>query len=98
MTRGAGLSFSPPTWALELMGWAAAAYQYGILARILLDRGVSFDGVPGPGDDAFYYASNTHSVPVPATALWRSTRTLSGISFAVMTVLMSGINMYAMAW
>ena len=46
----------------------------------------------------FYYISKTHSVPGYLQLRYgESTRALSGISFAFMTVLMSGINMYAMA-
>ncbi len=46
----------------------------------------------------FYYISNTHSVPGYLQLRYgEATRALSGVSFAFMTVLMSGINMYAMA-
>jgi len=96
----AGLSFlSANLGALELMGWAAAAYQYGILAThfywIAAFPAMVFLGlVMMP----FYYISNTHSVPgYLQLRFGESTRALSGISFAFMTVLMSGINMYAMA-
>ena len=96
----AGLSFlSANLGALELMGWAAAAYQYGILAThfywIAAFPSMVFLGlVMMP----FYYISNTHSVPGYLQLRYgESTRALSGISFAFMTVLMSGINMYAMA-
>jgi solute:Na+ symporter, SSS family len=96
----AGLSFlSANLGALELMGWAAAAYQYGILAAhfywIAAFPAMVFLGlVMMP----FYYISNTHSVPGYLQLRYgEATRALSGISFAFMTVLMSGINMYAMA-
>ena len=96
----AGLSFlSANLGALELMGWSAAAYQYGILAThfywIAAFPAMVFLGlVMMP----FYYISNTHSVPGYLQLRYgESTRALSGISFAFMTVLMSGINMYAMA-
>lgn len=96
----AGLSFlSANLGALELMGWAAAAYQYGILAThfywIAAFPAMVFLGlVMMP----FYYISNTHSVPGYLQLRYgEATRALSGISFAFMTVLMSGINMYAMA-
>ena len=96
----AGLSFlSANLGALELMGWAAAAYQYGILAThfywIAAFPSMVFLGlVMMP----FYYISNTHSVPGYLQLRYgEATRALSGISFAFMTVLMSGINMYAMA-
>jgi len=96
----AGLSFlSANLGALELMGWAAAAYQYGILAAhfywIAAFPAMVFLGlVMMP----FYYISKTHSVPGYLQLRYgEATRALSGISFAFMTVLMSGINMYAMA-
>ncbi len=96
----AGLSFiSANLGALELMGWAAATYQYGILAVhwywIGAIPAIIFLGlVMMP----FYYISKTHSVPgYLQLRFGESTRALSGISFAFMTVLMSGINMYAMA-
>jgi solute:Na+ symporter, SSS family len=96
----AGLSFlSANLGALELMGWAAAAYQYGILAThfywIAAFPSMIFLGlVMMP----FYYISKTHSVPGYLQLRYgEGTRALSGISFALMTVLMSGINMYAMA-
>ena len=96
----AGLSFlSANMGALELMGWAAAAYQYGLLAAhfywIAAFPAMIFLGlVMMP----FYYISKTHSVPGYLKLRYgESTRALSGISFALMTILMSGINMYAMA-
>jgi SSS family solute:Na+ symporter len=96
----AGLSFlSANLGALELMGWAAAAYQYGILAAhfywIAAFPAMVFLGlVMMP----FYYISRAHSVPGYLRLRYgEATRALSGISFAFMTVLMSGINMYAMA-
>ena len=96
----AGLSFlSANMGALELMGWAAAAYQYGLLAAhfywIAAFPSMVFLGlVMMP----FYYISKTHSVPGYLQLRYgESTRALSGISFALMTILMSGINMYAMA-
>jgi SSS family solute:Na+ symporter len=96
----AGLSFlSANLGALELMGWAAAAYQYGILAAhfywiAAFPSMVFLALVMMP----FYYICKTHSVPGYLRLRYgESTRALSGISFAAMTVLMSGINMYAMA-
>ena len=96
----AGLAFlSANLGSLELMGWAAAAYQYGILSVhwywIGAIPAMVFLGVfmmP------FYYISKTHSVPGYLQLRYsESTRALAGVSFALMTVLMSGINMYAMA-
>ena len=46
----------------------------------------------------FYYVSKAHSVPGYLKLRYgEGARLLSAISFAVMTVLMSGINMYSMA-
>ena len=96
----AGLSFlSANLGSLELMGWAGCAYQYGILAThwywIGAIPAMLFLGlVMMP----FYYISKTHSVPgYLKLRFGESSRALSAVSFAFMTVLMSGINMYAMA-
>ncbi len=96
----AGLSFlSANLGALELMGWAAAAYQYGILATHWYWIGA----IPAMLFLAvvmmpFYYISKTHSVPGYLKLRYgESSRVLSSVSFAFMTVLMSGINMYSMA-
>jgi SSS family solute:Na+ symporter len=96
----AGLSFlSANLGALELMGWAASAYQYGILATHWYWIGA----IPAMLFLAlvmmpFYYISKTHSVPgYLKLRFGEPSRALSAISFAFMTVLMSGINMYSMA-
>jgi SSS family solute:Na+ symporter len=96
----AGLSFlSANLGSLELMGWAGAAYQYGILAThwywIGAIPAMLFLGlVMMP----FYYICKTHSVPgYLKLRFGEASRALSAISFAFMTVLMSGINMYSMA-
>ena len=96
----AGLSFlSANLGSLELMGWAGASYQYGILAAhwywIGAIPAMLFLGlVMMP----FYYISKTHSVPgYLKLRFGESSRALSSVSFAFMTVLMSGINMYSMA-
>src|SRR3954452_11213610 len=96
----AGLAFlSANLGALELMGWAGAAYQYGILAThwywIGAIPAMLFLGIVMM---PFYYISKTHSVPGYLQLRYgEATRALSGITFAMMTVLMSGINMYSMA-
>ena len=96
----AGLSFvSANLGALELMGWAAAAYQYGILAAHWYWVGaipaMLFLGVVMM---PFYYISKTHSVPGYLQLRYgESSRALAAVSFGFMTVLMSGINMYSMA-
>src|SRR2546428_3588278 len=96
----AGLSFlSANLGSLELMGWAAAAYQYGILAAhwywIGAIPAMLFLGIVMM---PFYYISKTHSVPgYLKLRFGEPARALSAISFGFMTVLMSGINMYSMA-
>jgi len=96
----AGLSFlSANLGSLELMGWAAAAYQYGILAAhwywIGAIPAMLFLGIVMM---PFYYISRTHSVPgYLKLRFGEASRALSAVSFAMMTVLMSGINMYSMA-
>jgi SSS family solute:Na+ symporter len=96
----AGLSFlSANLGALELMGWAGSAYQYGILATHWYWIGA----IPAMLFLAlvmmpFYYISKTHSVPgYLKLRFGESSRILSAVSFAFMTVLMSGVNMFAMA-
>src|SRR6201998_1451471 len=96
----AGLSFvSANLGSLELMGWAAAAYQYGILAThwywIGAIPAMLFLGIVMM---PFYYISRTHSVPgYLKLRFGEPARALSAITFGLMTVLMSGINMYSMA-
>jgi len=96
----AGLSFlAANLGSLELMGWAAAAYQYGILATHWYWIGA----IPAMLFLAivmmpFYYISKTHSVPgYLKLRFGEPARALSAVSFGLMTVLMSGINMYSMA-
>ena len=96
----AGLSFiSANLGSLEMMGYAAASYQYGILVAhaywIAAIPAILFLGlVMLP----FYYICQTHSVPGYLKLRYGDgARSLSAISFAVMTILMSGINMYSMA-
>jgi solute:Na+ symporter, SSS family len=96
----AGLSFvAANLGSLELMGWAASAYQYGILAThwywIGAIPAMLFLGVVMM---PFYYISRTHSVPgYLKLRFGEPARALSAITFGFMTVLMSGINMYSMA-
>ena len=96
----AGLAFlSANLGSLELMGWAGNAYKYGILAAHWYWVGaipamlfLALVMIP------FYHICKTHSVPGYLMLRYgESSRTLSAISFGFMTVLMSGINMYAMA-
>ena len=96
----AGLSFvAANLGSLELMGWAASAYQYGILAThwywIGAIPAMLFLGIVMM---PFYYICKTHSVPgYLKFRFGESSSLLSAVSFGFMTVLMSGINMYSMA-
>jgi SSS family solute:Na+ symporter len=96
----AGLSFvSANLGSLELMGWAGSAYQYGILAThwywIGAIPAMLFLGIVMM---PFYYISKTHSVPGYLQLRYgQGASALSAVSFALMTILMSGINMYSMA-
>ncbi|HEY1804216.1 MAG TPA: sodium:solute symporter family protein [Terracidiphilus sp.] len=96
----AGLSFvSANLGSLELMGWAGSAYQYGILAAHWYWVGaipaMLFLGIVMM---PFYYVCKTHSVPGYLKLRYgEGARIVSALSFALMTVLMSGVNMFAMA-
>jgi len=96
----AGLSFvSANLGSLELMGWAGASYQYGILAMhwywIGAIPAMLFLGIVMM---PFYYISKTHSVPgYLQLRFGEGSRGLAAVSFGFMTILMSGVNMYAMA-
>ncbi len=96
----AGLSFvAANLGSLELMGWAGSAYQYGILAThwywIGAIPAMLFLGIVMM---PFYYISRTHSVPgYLKLRFGEPARALSAVTFGLMTVLMSGINMYSMA-
>jgi SSS family solute:Na+ symporter len=96
----AGLSFvSANLGALELMGWAGSAYQYGILAAHWYWVGA----IPamlflGMVMMPFYYVCKTHSVPGYLKLRYgQGASVVAAFSFAFMTVLMSGVNMFAMA-
>lgn len=96
----AGLSFvSANLGTLELLGWAGNAYQYGLLAAHWYWVGaipaMVFLGIIMM---PFYYISKTHSVPGYLQLRYgRAASGLSAVSFAFMTILMSGVNMFAMA-
>ena len=96
----AGLAFlSANLGSLELMGWAGNSYKYGILAAHWYWIGA----IPAMLFLAlvmmpFYHICKTHSVPgYLKLRFGPGAQAISSISFAFMTVLMSGINMYAMA-
>ncbi len=96
----AGLAFvSANLGSLELLGWAGNAYQYGIMAAhwywIGAIPAMVFLGIVMM---PFYYISKTHSVPGYLQLRYGPEASgLSAVTFAVMTILMSGVNMYAMA-
>jgi SSS family solute:Na+ symporter len=96
----AGLSFvSANMGSLELMGWAGSAYQYGILATHWYWVGA----IPamlflGLVMMPFYYVCKTHSVPGYLDLRYGGhTRSVAAFSFAIEMILMSGVNMFAMA-
>ncbi len=96
----AGLSFvSANLGSLELLGWAQSAYQYGILAAHWYWIGA----IPamlflGMVMMPFYYVCKTHSVPgYLKLRFGEGSSTVAAFSFAFMTVLMSGVNMFSMA-
>ena len=95
-----GLAFiSANLGALELMGMAASGAKYGMLTSHFYWLGA----IPamifvGLFMMPFYYGSRARSVPEYLRLRFdEKTRTLNAISFAFMTILASGINMYAMA-
>src|SRR4051794_4760325 len=96
----AGLSFlSANLGSLELLGWAGSSYQYGILAAHWYWVGaipaMLFLGIVMM---PFYYISKTHSVPGYLQLRYgKAASGLSAVSFGFMTILMSGVNMFAMA-
>ena len=100
-----------PTWAcgiafmaanlgaIEIMGMAGMASQYGMVTAHFYWLGaipamvfLSLLMMP------IYYGSGVRSVPEYLQKRFNEhTRAFNAISFAVMTILMSGINLYAMA-
>ncbi len=96
----AGLSFiSANLSSLETMGWSAMAYQYGMLGAHAYFIGgalpILFLAVVMM---PFYYICRTHSVPGYLKLRYgEGSRSLAGISFAAMTVLVSGVGMFSMA-
>jgi SSS family solute:Na+ symporter len=96
----AGLSFvSANLGSLELMGWAGSAYQYGILATHWYWVGA----IPamlflGLVMMPFYYVCKTHSVPGYLNLRYGGqASSVAAFSFATEMILMSGVNMFAMA-
>ena len=95
-----GLAFlSANLGALEMMGMAASGAKYGMLTSHFYWIGA----VPAMIFVAlfmtpFYYGSKARSVPEYLRLRFdEKTRALNALTFAVMTLLMSGISLYAMA-
>lgn len=85
--------------SLEILGWTGASYKYGMLTAHFYWIGA----VPamiflGIFMMRFYYKKRIFSVPgYVGERFDQKTRVLSAVSFAVMTLLMSGVNIYLMA-
>ncbi len=96
----AGLSFiSANLSSLETMGWSAMAYQYGMLgAHAYLIGAIPAILFLAIVMMPFYYICRTHSVPGYLKLRYgEGARSIAGISFAVLTVMVSGSSMFAMA-
>jgi SSS family solute:Na+ symporter len=96
----AGLAFlSANLGALEILGWTGGTMKYGMF----VSHWYWIGAVPamlflGLYMMPFYYSSKIHSVPGYLKLRFdEKTRLLNAGSFAVMTLLMSGINLYLMA-
>jgi len=96
----AGLAFlSANMGALELLGMTGNTFKYGMFVAHFYWIGA----IPAMLFLAiymmpFYYSSKIHSIPGYLKLRFdEKTRVLNAIAFAVMTLLMSGINLYAMA-
>lgn len=96
----AGLAFvSANLGALEIIGWTGGTMKYGMFVSHFYWVGA----IPAMLFLAlymmpFYYSSRIHSIPGYLKLRFdEKTRVLNAISFALMTVLMSGINLYLMA-
>jgi SSS family solute:Na+ symporter len=95
-----GLAFlSANLGALEVMGMAGNGYKYGLLtAHFYWVGAIPAMLFVGIFMMPFYYGSRARSVPEYLKLRFdEKTRGLNAFSFALLTVLMSGINMYAMA-
>jgi len=96
----AGIAFvSANLGALEILGWTGGAVKYGMFVSHFYWIGA----VPamlflGLYMMPFYYSSRIHSIPGYLLLRFdEKNRLLNAASFALMTVLMSGINLYLMA-
>jgi solute:Na+ symporter, SSS family len=96
----AGLAFlSANLGALEILGWTGGTMKYGMFVSHFYWIGA----IPamvflGLYMMPFYYSSRIHSVPGYLKLRFdERSRLLNAFSFAIMTLLMSGINLYLMA-
>src|SRR5512135_2063663 len=96
----AGLAFlSANLGALELLGMTGNTFKYGMyVAHFYWIGAIPAMLFLGIYMMPFYYSSRIHSVPGYLKLRFdEKTRVLNGIAFGVMTLLVSGINLYAMA-
>ena len=96
----AGLAFlSANLGALELLGMSGNTFKYGMyVAHFYWIGAIPAMLFLGIYMMPFYYSSKIKSVPGYLKLRFdEKTRVLNGIAFGVMTVLVSGINLYAMA-
>jgi solute:Na+ symporter, SSS family len=96
----AGLAFlSANLGALELLGMTGNTFKYGMyVAHFYWIGAIPAMIFLGVYMMPFYYSSRIKSIPGYLKLRFdEKTRVLNGISFAIMTLLVSGINLYAMA-
>jgi SSS family solute:Na+ symporter len=96
----AGLAFlSANLGALEILAWTGSTLKYGmVVAHFYWIGAIPAMLFLGLYMMPFYYSSRIHSVPGYLRLRFdEKTRLLNAFSFAVMTILMSGINLYLMA-
>ncbi|MCX6560123.1 MAG: sodium:solute symporter family protein [Candidatus Aminicenantes bacterium] len=96
----AGLAFlSANLGALELLGMTGNTYKYGMsVAHFYWIGAIPAMLFLGIFMMPFYYSARIKSVPGYLKLRFdEKTRVLNGFSFAIMTLLVSGINLYAMA-
>jgi SSS family solute:Na+ symporter len=96
----AGIAFlSANLGALELLGMTGNTYKYGMyVAHFYWVGAIPAMLFLGLYMMPFYYSSRIHSVPGYLKLRFdERTRVLNGVAFGIMTLLVSGINLYAMA-
>jgi SSS family solute:Na+ symporter len=96
----AGLAFlSANLGALELLGMSGNTFKYGMyVAHFYWIGAIPAMIFLGLYMMPFYYSSRIHSVPGYLKLRFdEKTRVLNAIAFGIMTLLVSGINLYAMA-